>query len=94
MLPPGPLERRVEPRPSSPPLHRIATSSAEWAAEACDIRRGMRLAAELNRLSMDDADAIRRVFSELIGRQVDDTFSLIPPFCTSGGRRIRSCKLL
>lgn len=29
------------------------------------------------------------MFSELVGYKVDDSFSLIPPFCTSGGENIR-----
>ncbi|MDE1952645.1 MAG: sugar O-acetyltransferase [Betaproteobacteria bacterium] len=49
----------------------------------------MRLTAELNRLSIDDAVRVREIFSELTGQQVDETFSLIPPFYTAGGRRIR-----
>lgn len=73
----------------SPALTRISTASPEWSAEADDIRRGMRLTAELNKLSLDDAVRIRELFSELTGRQVDATFSLIPPFYTAGGRRIR-----
>ncbi len=68
---------------------RISTASPEWSAEADDIRRSMRLTAELNRLTLDDAVRVREIFSELTGRQVDETFSLIPPFYTAGGRRIR-----
>lgn len=68
---------------------RMATSSPEWSEEADDVRRGMRLTAELNKLSLDDAIRIREIFSELTGQQVDETFSLIPPFYTAGGRRIR-----
>jgi acetyltransferase-like isoleucine patch superfamily enzyme len=74
---------------TSPAAIRLSTSSAEWNAEAEDVRRGMRLTAELNRLSLDDAVRIREIFSELTGQPVDDTFSLIPPFYTAGGRRIR-----
>ena len=67
----------------------MATSGPQWACEADDIRRGMRLTSALNRLGIDDAEEIRRIFSELTGREVDDTFSLLPPFYTAGGRRIR-----
>ena len=74
---------------TSPAAIRLSTSSPEWRAEAEDVRRGMRLTAELNRLSLDDAVRIREIFSELTGQPVDDTFSLIPPFYTAGGRRIR-----
>ena len=68
---------------------RVATSSPEWVAEADDIRRGMRLAAELNKLGIDDAPRIRELFGELTGQPVDETFTLLPPFYTAGGRRIR-----
>ncbi len=52
-------------------------------------RRAMAITAKLNRLTFDDADKIRTLFSELIGKQVDDSFLLIPPFYTSGGTEIR-----
>ncbi|WP_199902773.1 sugar O-acetyltransferase [Azospirillum sp. B4] len=54
-----------------------------------NVRRAMALTARLNRLTFDDADAIRALFSELIGAKVDDGFSLIPPFHTAGGNEIR-----
>jgi acetyltransferase-like isoleucine patch superfamily enzyme len=49
----------------------------------------MAITPALNRLTFDDADEIRTVFSDLIGHKVDDTFSLIPPFYTTGGENIR-----
>ncbi len=67
----------------------MATSSPQWATESEEVLRGMRLAAEINRLSVDDASRIREIFSELTGRQVDDSFRLFPPFHVAGGRRIR-----
>ncbi|MHB1669337.1 sugar O-acetyltransferase [Thiomonas sp.] len=73
----------------SPVVTRISTSSPEWSAEADRVRRAMRLTAELNKLAFDDAIRVREVFSELTGQEVDETFSLIPPFYTSGGRKIR-----
>jgi acetyltransferase-like isoleucine patch superfamily enzyme len=72
-----------------PAVTRIAISSPEWSIEAEEVGRGMRLAAELNKLSFDDAERVREIFSDLIGQPVDGTFRLIPPFYTSGGRRIR-----
>lgn len=68
---------------------RISTASPEWSAEADRVRRAMRLTAELNKLAFDDAIRVREIFSELTGQEVDETFSLIPPFYTSGGRKIR-----
>src|SRR5438270_251022 len=48
-----------------------------------------RLLRFLNRLTYDDGDEIRAVFSDLIGHKVDASFSLIPPFYTTGGENIR-----
>ncbi len=36
-------------------------------------------------MTFNDADEVRAVFSELIGKKVDDSFFLIPPFYTIGG---------
>jgi acetyltransferase-like isoleucine patch superfamily enzyme len=68
---------------------RVQTSSPEWDATADIVRRAMRLTAELNRLSFDDAAKVRALFSELTGQKVDETFTLIPPFYTAGGLEIR-----
>jgi hypothetical protein len=54
-----------------------------------NVKRAMVITARLNRLMFDDADEIRALFSELIGREVDESFSLIPPFYTAGGDEIR-----
>ena len=52
------------------------------------VKRAMTLTAALNRLTFDDAAQIRILFSELIGKTVDDSFLLIPPFFTTGGADI------
>jgi acetyltransferase-like isoleucine patch superfamily enzyme len=52
-------------------------------------RRAMAITARLNRLTFDDANEVRALFSELIGRQVDESFLLIPPFYTAHGNEIR-----
>ena len=49
----------------------------------------MAIAARLNRPTFDDAEEVRVLFSELIGKKVDDAFLLIPPFYTAGGDEIR-----
>jgi len=54
-----------------------------------DVKRAMAITARLNGLTFDDAAEIRALFSELIGKTVDDSFLLIPPFYTTGGRDIR-----
>jgi acetyltransferase-like isoleucine patch superfamily enzyme len=56
---------------------------------AANVKRAMAITSKLNRLTYDDADEIRALFSELIGKEVDETFLLIPPFFTTGGDEIR-----
>src|SRR3954464_5122235 len=63
----------------------IHRRTPESAAMVANTKRAMALTARLNRLTFDDADEVRALFSELIGKKVDDTFMLIPPFFTSGG---------
>ena len=58
-------------------IHRRTPQSAAMVAET---RRAMSITARLNRLTFDDADDVRALFSELIGRKVDDGFLLIPPY--------------
>lgn len=53
------------------------------------VKRAMEIAPALNRLTYADADEIREIFSRLIGKAVDASFSLIPPFYTTGGENIR-----
>src|SRR5580692_10125271 len=67
----------------------IHSRTPESAAMSANVKRAMAITARLNRLTFDDADEIRALFSELIGRQVDETFLLIPPFYTAGGSEIR-----
>lgn len=49
----------------------------------------MAITATLNRLTFDDADQVRALFSELIGKSVDSGFVLIPPFHATGGADTR-----
>ena len=74
-------------RPFAPA--RVPTHSPEWDAIAAVTRRAMRLTAELNKLPFDDVARVREIFSQLTGRTVDDTFTLIPPIYTSYGLDIR-----
>jgi acetyltransferase-like isoleucine patch superfamily enzyme len=59
------------------------------AAMLANVRRAMTITAALNRLTVDDADQVRALFSELIGKKLDDGFLLIPPFYTESGVNIR-----
>lgn len=67
----------------------IPRRTPESAAMVASVNRAMAITPVLNRLTFDDADEIRAVFSDLIGNKVDDSFSLIPPFYTTGGENIR-----
>ncbi len=67
----------------------IYSRTPESAAMLANIKRAMAITARLNRLTFDDADEVRALFSELIGRKVDESFLLIPPFYTAGGDEIR-----
>src|ERR1700689_2841254 len=66
----------------------IYSLTPESAAMLANVKRAMAITATLNRLTFDDADEIRVLFSELIGRKVDESFLLIPPFYTAGGDEI------
>jgi acetyltransferase-like isoleucine patch superfamily enzyme len=50
-------------------------------------KEAMRITAELNN-SYHEPDKIRAVMSELIGKPVDESFSLFPPFYTDFGKNI------
>lgn len=67
----------------------IPTRTPESAAMAANIKRAMAITANLNRLTYNDADEVRALFSDLVGKPVDDSFLLIPPFYTTGGPDIR-----
>ncbi len=66
----------------------IPGKTPESAAMLENVRRAMAITAKLNRLTFNDADAVRALFSELIGKKVDDSFLLCPPFYTTGGADI------
>ncbi|MFC5435164.1 sugar O-acetyltransferase [Rhodanobacter umsongensis] len=67
----------------------IHGGTPESAAMLANVKRAMAITARLNRLTFDEADEIRALFSELIGKKVDESFLLIPPFFTAGGDEIR-----
>ncbi len=53
------------------------------------VKRAMAITPVLNRLTFDDADEVRAMFGDLTGNTLDEGFSLIPPFYTTGGENIR-----
>jgi len=63
----------------------IPRRTPESEAMSANVKRAMAITAALNRLTFNDADEVRALFSELIGKKVDDSFLLIPPFYTTGG---------
>jgi acetyltransferase-like isoleucine patch superfamily enzyme len=67
----------------------IYSRTPESAAMLAKVKRAMAITAALNRLTFNDANEVRALFSELIGRTVDESFLLIPPFYTAGGDEIR-----
>lgn len=67
----------------------IARRTPESAAMLASVKRAMAITARLNFLTFNDADEVRALFSELIGKQVDASFMLVPPFYTTGGTEIR-----
>src|SRR5246127_4469712 len=67
----------------------IYSRTPESAAMLANVKRAMAITAALNRLTFNDADQVRALFSELIGKNVDESFLLIPPFYTAGGGEIR-----
>src|SRR5580698_5987202 len=67
----------------------IYRRTPESVAMLANVKRAMAITAALNRLTFNDADEIRALFSELIGKKVDESFLLIPPFYTAGGDEIR-----
>jgi len=52
------------------------------------IHKAIRTTSKLNNLAVDDLLEINRIFSELIGKEVDDTFFMIPPFYSDFGENI------
>src|SRR5271156_5401582 len=67
----------------------IHMRTPEAEAFFANTKRAMAITPAINRLTFDDADEIRALFSELTGQQVDEGFRLIPPFYTANGRAIR-----
>jgi acetyltransferase-like isoleucine patch superfamily enzyme len=67
----------------------IPRRTPESATMSASVKRAMAITARLNRLTFNDADEVRALFSELIGKKVDESFLLIPPFYATGGADTR-----
>lgn len=66
----------------------IRLDDPEYSKLFAVILKAIRITAKLNNLVTDDLQKIRDVFGELIGKKVDDTFFLIPPFYSDFGENI------
>jgi acetyltransferase-like isoleucine patch superfamily enzyme len=62
----------------------IPSRTPESAAMSANVKRAMAITAALNRLTFDDADEVRALFGDLIGKKGGDSVMLIPPFYTTG----------
>jgi acetyltransferase-like isoleucine patch superfamily enzyme len=67
----------------------IPRRTPESAAMVAEVKRAMAITTNLNRLTFNDAEEVRALFSDLIGKKVDDSFLLIPPFYATGGADTR-----
>jgi acetyltransferase-like isoleucine patch superfamily enzyme len=66
----------------------IGVRSAEFRAVTERIKVATRLSSELSGCCWDEPGPIRRIFEELIGKPVGETFHLIPPFYADYGLNI------
>src|ERR1700677_4283916 len=68
----------------------IHSKTPESAAMLANVKRAMAITARLNRLTFSDADEIRALFSQLIGKKVDESSCLSHHFIPPVGRRSAS----
>jgi acetyltransferase-like isoleucine patch superfamily enzyme len=66
----------------------IETRSQEFRDLFDRVKIATRLSSRLSEYGLDDQDAIREAFEELIGKPVGDPFYLIPPFYADHGLNI------
>jgi acetyltransferase-like isoleucine patch superfamily enzyme len=66
----------------------IGTKSPEFREMFERVKVATRLSAKLSEYRLDETEAIRTAFEELIGKPVGDSFTLIPPFYADYGLNI------
>jgi len=66
----------------------IGTRSQEFRDLFSRVKVATRLSSKLSEFCLDDQDAIREAFEELIGKPVGESFYLIPPFYADYGLNI------
>ncbi|MDB5963856.1 MAG: transferase [Polaromonas sp.] len=67
----------------------IPRKTPESAAMSAEVKRAMTITAAINRLTFNDLDEVRALLSELIGKPVDPSVVLLPPFYATGGADTR-----
>src|SRR3978361_1679553 len=67
----------------------IHRRTPESAAMVTTLKPAAGITHHLNRLTFNESDQVRALFSKLVGQKLDDGFLLIPPFYTTGGADIR-----
>jgi acetyltransferase-like isoleucine patch superfamily enzyme len=67
---------------------RIQARSSEFRDFLAQVKVATRLSAKFGTYNFEDTDAIQRAFEELTGKQVGDSFYLIPPFYADYGLNI------
>lgn len=67
----------------------VAFDDPEYPRMQAAIDRAFHRTSALNALDASDADAVRHALSELIGREVDASSVLRPPFYTDFGQNVR-----
>jgi hypothetical protein len=75
--------------PTDNVVRTIHSKTPNSATMLANVKLAMAITARLNRLTFNDADEIRALFSQLVGKEVDESFLLIPPFFTACGNEIR-----
>ncbi|MDR6564346.1 MULTISPECIES: sugar O-acetyltransferase [unclassified Arcicella] len=66
----------------------ISLDDPDYLALFKVIQKAIRTTAKLNTVVTDNLQEINAIFSELIGKKVDETFFIIPPFYTDFGENI------
>ena len=54
-----------------------------------EVKRAAVLTAAINKLTYNDPQEVRALFSQLIGYPVDEQFILVPPFYATGGKDMK-----
>lgn len=67
----------------------ISGKMPESAAMLACVKRAMTITAKINRLTFNDTDEVRSLFSDLIDKKVDEGVLLVPSFYATGGADIR-----